>query len=139
MHGGLSGIHNGNGCGNFFGGSGFGFGFGLGCGGLYGCDLNFDDHIPFYALHPPVYYSRIVPRAYGWTPFAYEPDAVILPLEDSVPKEIINPYVPPSNTPAPQPGTKAKPSSEHTADDSSATPHLIINPFVATSLASEEK
>ncbi|HEV2968687.1 MAG TPA: hypothetical protein VGY55_01785 [Pirellulales bacterium] len=97
------------------------------------------DHIPFYASHPPVYYSHPIARAYGWTPFAYPPAAIILPLEDGGPKEIINPFVPPSNAPAPTPNTKAKPSGEQTADSNAATPHLIVNPYVATSLAVEER
>src|SRR5438105_11322463 len=61
-----------------------------GCGYGYGCWSGYDspferDHIPFYAMHPPVYYSQIVPRAMGWTPFAYSPDAIILPLEEGGP------------------------------------------------------
>src|SRR5437762_12864962 len=70
------------------------------CGGGYwsGYDCPFErDHIPFYALHPPVYYSYPIARAYGWTPFAYPPAAVILPLEDARPKQIINPFLPPSH------------------------------------------
>lgn len=32
------------------------------------------DSVPYYALHPPVYYSsRIVPRPYGYSPYAYPP------------------------------------------------------------------
>src|SRR5437868_5814936 len=68
------------------------------CGGCwsgygYGYDYPYErDHIPFYALHPPVYYSHPIARAYGWTPFAYPPTAIIVPLEDSGPKEIINPF-----------------------------------------------
>jgi hypothetical protein len=104
-----------------------------------GYDSPFErDHIPFYSMHPPVYYSHPIARAYGWTPFAYPPAALIQPLEDGGPQEIINPYVPPSNTPTPTPSTKAKPSGEQTAD-STAIPHLIVNPYVAASLAGEER
>ena len=31
------------------------------------------DKIPYFAAHPPVYYSHIVPRPYGWSPYAYPP------------------------------------------------------------------
>lgn len=29
------------------------------------------EYIPYFALHPPVYYSYPVPRTYGYSPFAY--------------------------------------------------------------------
>lgn len=116
-----------------FGGSFGGFGF-------WGCDIGGnDERIPFYAIFPPVYYSRIVARPYGWSPFAYSPDAIIMPLEEGGSKEIINPYVPRGNAPTPEvvptPGTKAKPSSDHTADDSQCSIHVVVNPYVGTDLA----
>ena len=143
-HGGQSFVHGDFRHDNSFRNNNFGFGgcggCGCGYGAFYGCDLDSNEnHIPFFALHPPVYYSQIIPRAYGWSPFAYSGDAMILPLEDGGPKEIINPYVPPSNTPDAKPSTKAKPTGEQTADDSTATPHLIVNPYVAANLASDEK
>ena len=121
--------------------NGFGFdGFGLNGFGLWGCDLGAnDERIPYYSLFPPVYYSRIVPRAYGWSPFAYTPDAIILPLEEGGAKEIINPYIPRGNsTPeaVPTPGTRAKPTADKTAADSDLI-RVINNPYVATSLASQ--
>jgi hypothetical protein len=118
-------------------------GFGFGGFGLWGCNIGAnDERIPFYALFPPVYYSRIVARPYGWTPFAYSPDAIILPLEESGSKEIINPYVPRTNPPTPEvvptPGTKAKPSAERTAVDSQSGVHVVLNPYVGTNLADGE-
>jgi hypothetical protein len=102
----------------------------------WGYDAPYErDHIPFYALHPPVYYSYPVARAYGWTPFAYSPDAVILPLEEGGAKQIINPFVPPSNAPVPTPNVKAKPSAERTTDDSPSTIHVVVNPYVGASVA----
>lgn len=147
-HGGVHGGHIGNGHlgqGHFgfgnscfgFGNSCFGGGFGCGgwgCEGLYGCTIGGnDERIPFYALYPPVYYSHIVARSYGWTPFAYSPDAIILPLEEGGSKEIINPFVPPSNPPATQP--KTKPTSEHTADDAESSIHVVVNPYVLPAVA----
>jgi hypothetical protein len=113
----------------------YGGGYGYG----WGYDVPYErDHIPFYAVHPPVYYSYPVARAYGWTPFAYSPDAVILPLEEGGAKQIINPFVPPSNVPVPTPPTpniKAKPSAERTTDDSASTIHVVVNPYVGSSVA----
>src|SRR5262245_13412112 len=46
----------------------------------YGCGIPFyypfsaqdgGESIPYFALHPPVYYSYPVPRSYGYSPFAY--------------------------------------------------------------------
>src|SRR5262245_27891802 len=67
-------------------GHGFGHGFGRNFGGLglgFGVWDDGDDltllyrellkNVPFYALHPPVYYSYPVPRTYGYSPFAYGP------------------------------------------------------------------
>ncbi len=54
--------------------------------------------VPYYALHPPVYYSYPISRPYGWSPFPHAP----LPyaaqrLEPAVrvaqPLTIRNPYV----------------------------------------------
>ena len=38
--------------------------------------LRADQPIPFHALYPPVYYSHIVPRPYGYSPYAYYPGIV---------------------------------------------------------------
>ncbi len=38
--------------------------------------LRADKSIPYYAVHPPVYYSHIVPRPYGYSPYAYVPGYV---------------------------------------------------------------
>jgi hypothetical protein len=34
------------------------------------------DTAPYFALHPPVYYSYHVARTYGYSPFAYPPDVL---------------------------------------------------------------
>ena len=49
--------------------------------------------IPYFAEHPPVYYSYPVPRPYGFSPYALP--AGVMPAELQVspkPQEIINPY-----------------------------------------------
>ena len=37
----------------------------------YANSLYTRDYVPYYAMHPPVYYSEPVPRTYGYSPFAY--------------------------------------------------------------------
>jgi hypothetical protein len=125
FHGrGIGGFH-----GRHFGG---GLGFGIG-GGFYdnSCDLaelyrELYNNLPYFALHPPVYYSVPVPRTYGYSPFAYPPD-VMTPeiVSEAKPVTIDNPYVPSTKPVAAGP----------TSDQSAATrnhvePLVIINPFV---------
>ena len=101
---------------NFNRGFGFGAGFGFGQGqggfnrssgnrrGGFGPVLNFGGRIgfseriqepPFFAKYPPVYYSHIVPRPYGISPFAAPPG--IAPIElntpGAVPLTIDNPFL----------------------------------------------
>jgi len=102
------------GFGVFGGGGGGGYGFGY---FNYGSGINnSNDHIPFYALYPPVYYSYPVPRPYGYSPFAYPPG--IATPETPIPAEFLNPYVPRK--------AESKPASERTTG-----PRMYINPFVA--------
>lgn len=79
------------------------------------------ESVPFYALHPPVYYSHPVPRPYGYSPFAYPPGTPTPEVVAPQPLTIQNPFVP---QPTSQP---VKP--ERTA----ALPLRIRNPFVAQS------
>jgi hypothetical protein len=46
---------------------------------------------PYFAIHPPVYYSQPVPRTYGYSPFAY-PGTMQTP-EIVEPEIIENPHV----------------------------------------------
>jgi hypothetical protein len=127
-HGGLNGFNGFNGRGGFGAGVGWG-GFG---GGLFGFELNGnEDRIPFYALHPPVYYSYPIARPYGDSPFASPPGYYGPGAEDGGPQTIINPYAAPGNaapsspapgnaTPVPpapskQSPTNAKPTAGRTA------------------------
>jgi hypothetical protein len=108
------------------------------CGGGYGCggcgyDYGYlynslDYNVPYFAAHPPVYYSYPVPRTYGYSPFAYPP-YVMTPdvADDCAPVEITNPYVPSSKQ------DKAATPSDHTASHVGrhVEPLVIDNPFVA--------
>jgi hypothetical protein len=86
------------------------------------------EHIPYFALHPPVYYSYPLPRTYGYSPFAYPfgsptPEIDLLPIEPVKPKNTFNPYVP-----------GIGPTDRVTQ----AEPKLIYNPYVnAARLASD--
>jgi hypothetical protein len=109
-----------------------GWGWGYGMGVLYN---SLDYNVPYFAAHPPVYYSYPVPRTYGYSPFAYPPYAMTpdLPRGGKAPLEIINPYVPSSQQ-----------APEANADQSAAAapqayrqpqPLVIINPYVASNRA----
>jgi hypothetical protein len=83
-------------------------------GNLYGSGYLFVP--PYFAIHPPVYYSHQYYRPYGWTPFAqssYQSPVVLRPE----PRMVINPHVPAAQV-------KAKP-----AEDSTARSEMIFNPF----------
>jgi hypothetical protein len=101
-----------------------GYGYGYGYGYLYN---SLDYNVPYFAAHPPVYYSYPVPRTYGYSPFAYPPHVMTPDVvdESSVPVQIINPYVPSSS------GEQTKPEADKTADSAGQPqPLVIINPFV---------
>jgi hypothetical protein len=121
------------------------------CGSGYGACGNdgYNDHIPYFALHPPVYYSVPVARTYGYSPFAYPPSVMTPPVEEGGPQEITNPYVPkaaphaePLTTP---PAKSAKPTGARTADAQEPAPSahefandkvlVIVNPYVHPQLA----
>lgn len=77
---------------------------------------------PYFALHPPVYYSHPVPRTYGYSPFAY-PGIVATPeiVAPPVPAEVTNPHVTPS----------AKASVGTTSDRTAQVqPTMVLNPYV---------
>lgn len=97
-----------------------GMGYGFGIGQLY---QSLEGRVPYFAAHPPVYYSYPVPRTYGHSPFAYPPHFRTPELVEEVqPLQISNPYVPSSNsTPAEDATVLTKPSSE---------PLVINNPYV---------
>jgi hypothetical protein len=129
--GGGFGRGGGRGCGlGGFGGIGF-----LGGGGGCGWDIaelyrQLYDNLPYFALHPPVYYSCPVPRTYGYSPFAYPP-GVMTPdvMAGPVPISINNPYVPTINNPA-APAATPSPDRSAAAAAPAPEPLVIVNPFV---------
>jgi hypothetical protein len=114
-------------------------GCGGGCGGWGGFAPWYTgysrEYIPYYSMHPPVYYSYPVPRAYGWSPWAYPPGTMTPEIlgEMTGPQEIINPHVPPA--------PEAKPTSTNKSVQRRAVQgpvaQVVLNPFVTAKLAGE--
>jgi len=75
---------------------------------------------PYFALHPPVYYSAPVPRSYGYSPYAY-PGTVETP-------EIVFPEV------IPNPHVEQLPEAENTSNIKVVRFQVIDNPFVRPEL-----
>jgi hypothetical protein len=75
---------------------------------------------PYFAIHPPVYYSQPVPRTYGYSPYAY-PGTVMTP-EVTEPEVIENPHV-------------TQPAEEQPAADVKVVRFEVIhNPYVRDEL-----
>lgn len=113
-------------------GRGFGSGFGIG-GFLFddGGDLaelyrELLQNVPYYALHPPVYYSYPVPRTYGYSPFAYPPGVMTPEITMAPqPETIINPHVP-----AGAPEASAIKTDTSASVNRQPEPLVIYNPYV---------
>jgi hypothetical protein len=131
--------HGGGGHG-FGGGRGFGGGFGGGVIGFGGGDFGYGgwdvaelyrelyNNLPYFALHPPVYYSEPVPRTYGYSPFAYPPGTMTPEIVgEAQPVTINNPYAP-ATTPA---KAEVKPSDRSASASPAPEPLVIVNPFVS--------
>jgi hypothetical protein len=96
-----------------------------GWGGGYGYyNVYSQDYVPYYAMHPPVYYSYPVPRTYGYSPFAYPPGTRTPDYVPGLPIEIINPHVR-SSEPA---------KAVSTSDKTAVVPQVLINPYVVGSM-----
>jgi len=76
------------------------------------------DYIPYFALHPPVYYSYPVPRTYGYSPYAYPPGTMTPQVSKPEPVMIHNRFVP----------SKATDQPKH--DRVAQAPLRITNPYV---------
>jgi len=79
------------------------------------------ERLPYYALHPPVYYSVPVPRTYGYSPFAYPPGVMtpeLLPLE---PRVLKNHTIP------------SKPTGQGKPARVAVAPLRLTNPYVVKS------
>ena len=90
---------------------------------------------PYFAIHPPVYYSHPVARPYGYSPFPY-PGFVTTPELEAVaePAIIENPYIQGTgSTPV------DNPTPVNTDDDVAGHgPQEIVNPFVVSGVTSSQ-
>ncbi len=79
------------------------------------------EHLPYYAKHPPVYYSHPISRPYGYYPYAYFPERHTPRLEAAPTLVVRNPFVigEAEGSPSKRPPLK-QPSSD---------PLRIVNPF----------
>ena len=97
-----------------------------------------DREIPYFAEHPPVYYSHIVPRSYGQSPYAYWPGP-FQPMINPEPIFVPNPYVPgpeeiQGEEVEPAPAKKKKTSLDKSASvRRSGGPAVVLNPYVSQS------
>lgn len=119
---------------NGWGGYGAGYGW-----GYLGTRVGFVPQPPYYAIHPPVYYSaQIIRRPYGYSPYAWP--ATYPPFNTQViesrasmnadPAVFINPYAAqPGNGGGQLPPPRNAPAA---GDNSSVQPQLIINPYVVS-------
>ncbi len=60
------------------------------------------EHVPYFAKHPPVYYSRPIARPYGYLPYPYVPAATLAQPAAPRPVAVRNPYASEEATPAPR-------------------------------------
>ena len=100
------------------------FGYGWGMGQLYN---SLEYRVPYFAAHPPVYYSYPVPRTYGHSPFAYPPHFRTPEIAaEPVALEISNPYVLPK-----QDADKPIEAERAVQTLSAPEPLVIHNPYVS--------
>ena len=74
------------------------------------------ESVPYFALHPPVYYSLPVARTYGYSPFPY-PSGVLTPGSEPPRSQAVR-YV------------YAPAEEENAAREAGPTPLRIENPYV---------
>lgn len=75
--------------------------------------------VPYYALHPPVYYSYAIPRTFGYSPFPYPGTYRTPEVEESTAEVILNPHVD-------APKAEPKPMKLQTV----SAPLEVLNPYV---------
>jgi hypothetical protein len=95
-----------------------------------------DERIPYFSLHPPVYYSAPVPRTYGWSPWAYPPGVQTPEIVECDPLTIENPHIESSSS-KPKPSGVQRPTPAADRSASYRAPKLIHNPFFEPQVAGE--
>jgi len=74
-------------------GRGISGGFGGGCGGFGGGVTTPREQPPYFAKFPPVYYNGIVPRPYGFSPYAVPGGITPAEVNSALPLTISNPFI----------------------------------------------
>ncbi len=91
---------------------------------------NLDYKIPYFAAYPPVYYSRPIPRTYGYSPFAYGRNVRTPDLSPAIQPQILeNKFVPAKAQSVLSQPKNVKPQDKTTAL-SKPGPLMVMNPFV---------
>ncbi len=92
--------------------------------GYHWPSLYSQEHIPYFAQHPPVYYSYPVRRTYGLSPYAWPPVVTTAQRRHPAkpPLVIRNPYVVSSGVAVARPGASRKAALQ------------IVNSYVKQSL-----
>lgn len=85
-------------------------------GTLYGSGYLFVP--PYFAVHPPVYYSHQYYRPYGWTPYA-QPSFISPVVLKAEPRMIVNPHV----------AVKEPKEVKQPKSDNTAKAEMIVNPY----------
>lgn len=100
--------------------------------------LRADQSIPYHAVHPPVYYSHIVPRPYGYSPYAYVPGVVTPEFVLWGPRGQLGPapgqdFERRSLVPAPEPGREEanRPNRQAASDAPPPAPVVIHNQYAS--------
>jgi len=106
---------------------------GCGYGGFNGVHRfqHSDRQIPYFAEHPPVYYSFPVPRTYGHSPYAY-PGTFRTPEIEMAPAPLMieNPHVTPEQV---EPEAKINAEKDSTASKKLPRPLIVVNPYYKAS------
>lgn len=114
-------------------GYGFAAGAFAGCGNGFGssfCHHRFGGQPPYFALYPPVYYSGIVPRPYGISPFAAPAGISPVELNCPPPLTVKNPFYQDEVSPVSGPSPSSAIESSNDKTTSSHRPAIKTNPFV---------
>ena len=101
-------------------------GFGYNYGALYN---SLDYRVPYFAAHPPVYYSAPVPRTYGHSPFAYPPyfrTPEIVP--DAAGVTIVNPFAATKES-TPRSSSPDQLDDNLVRQDVPSLPLIVTNPY----------
>ena len=102
--------------------------------GYLGTRVGFVPNPPYYAIHPPVYYSaQIIRRPYGYSPYAWPANYPSFSTQEvesrasatADPSVFINPY----SAQAGNGGGQLPPARPAAGDNSAAQPQLIVNPY----------